>query len=345
MIADVEVVRPLQTGWWENVLLIRTDGQLRVRKELHRLDAPWARDVFIKEWRTLRGLPESMRPPFVRVLAECGELHADPPPPDRTLWFDMEYLDGFTDVRALLRQGPVGLSDAARIQELLVAALIDGLYRLSGEPFKADRIIWPVVEDVLEFARRDEDLAPYTRADEVAVNGAILPNLPATLPAARADGRVREQLDATPSVKLHGDLFYENVLYRADPPGIRLVDPVSVAGVADGPVVFDRVKFDSWLCGELYAVRHRAYDLRADPDSRPPRVEYGWATDDPVLAHLRDVDLGSRVLGAMDELTGPNDEAQAVLHAYFNLAMVPNTPMPQKLLRYARATERLARWT
>jgi hypothetical protein len=57
---------------------------------------------------------------------------------------------------------------------------------------------------------------------------------------------------------------------------------------------------------------------------------------------LRTLDLSNRVLAAMDELTGPSESAQAILAAYFNLAMVPNTSMPQRLLRYARATEIMA---
>lgn len=353
MTADVEVVRPLQRGWWENVLLVRVDGRLRARKELHRLDAPWARDVLIKEWRYLRELPASMRPPFVSVVDQCDELTADPPPADRRLWFDMEYIEGFTDVRALLAEGRVSVSDAARIQDLLIAALVDGLYRLPGEPFDPDRIVWPVIEQVVEFAVDDADLAPYAGVDEVTINGTVRPNLRQTLSAARADGLIREQFRAAPSVRLHGDLFYENVLYRPDPPAIRLIDPVSVAGVASGPVMFDRVKFASWLSGELYALRHCEFELDHDcchcgglsgAVGRVARIDYAWSSDDPVLGHLRHVDLGSRVLAAMNELCGPCEEAQAVLDAYFNLAMVPNTPMPQKLLRYARAVESLARW-
>jgi len=344
MIADAQVIRPLQTGFWENVLLVKVDGRTRVRKELHRLDTPWARDVFIREWRYLRELPESLQPPFVSVIAQCEGLLADPPPADQPLWFDMEYLEGFTDVRALLAEGDVGPSEAMRIQELLVTALIDGLYRLDGEPFEAGRIVWPVIEQVLAFAANDDDLAPYARADALMVNGKVLPNLPRTLPAVRVDEALRQQLDAAPSVVLHGDLFYENVLYRPDSPAIRLVDPVSVAGVAAGPVVFDRTKFASWLSGGLYALRHGAFELRSDPAGRHPRVDYAWAKDDPVLSHLHRVDLGGRVLAAMDELTGPTERAQTVLDVYFNLAMVPNTPMPQKLLRYARAVERQAQW-
>ena len=344
MSRGVTVVRPLQTGWWENVLLVEVDGQRRVRKELHRLDAPWARDVFIKEWRYLRDLPASLRPPFVSILAECDELRSARPPDDCPLWFDMEYLDGFSDVRALLADGYIDPRDAERIQDGLIAALLDGLYHLAGEPFQADRIVWPVIEQVLSFAMQDDDLADYARADVLTVNDTDVPNLRRTWGAARADDDARRQLDDAAAVRLHGDLFYENVLYRADPPAIRLVDPVSVAGVAAGPIVFDRVKFASWLSGELYELRHGGFTLQGDPARSVPRVNYAWSMDDPVLRHLREVDLGGRVLEAMDERVGPSDEAQAVLHAYFNLAMVPNTPMPQKLLRYARAAEGFARW-
>ncbi len=350
MTPDAAVMRTLQTGWWEDVLLVDVDGAPRVRKRLHRLDAPWAREVFIQEWRYLRGLPASLRPPFVQVLAECDELLANPPPSDRPLWFDMEHLDGFTDVRALLAEGGLDIShgcctgETICLQELLIAALLDGLYRLPGAPFEADRIIWPVIEQVLALALTDAELGAYARADSLDINGEVHANLRRTVPTARADDRVRAQLESVPSVRLHGDLFYENVLYRADPPAIRLIDPVSVAGVEAGPVVFDRVKFASWLGGELYALRHGAFELSGEPGGTPPRVQYVWDENDPVLSALQEVDLGSGVLAAMDELTGPSDEAQAVLEAYFNLAMVANTPMPQKLLRYARAVERLAAW-
>jgi hypothetical protein len=344
MTADVEVVRRLQTGWWENVTLVGRSGLLRVRKELHRLDAPWARDVFIKEWQYLCKLPEGLRPPFVRVIAQCDELLMNPPPPDRPLWFDMEYLDGYTDVRALLAEGRVSSKDAECIQGLLIDALLNCLYHLPGEPFEVDRIIWPVFEQVMDFAERDAELAPYARSPRWVINGRARPNLKQTVPVARADRRARQQFESSPSVRLHGDLFYENVLYRPDPPAIGLIDPVSVAGVAAGPVVFDRVKFDTWVSGELYALRHGRFEVRAGPGRSPPRVDYVWSADDPVLKELRKVDLASRVLAAMDERTGPSESAQAILAAYFNLAMVPNTAMPQRLLRYARATEIMARW-
>lgn len=344
MTADFQLVRRIQSGWWEDVLLVRVDGDLRIRKLLHRLDAPWAREVFIQEWRYLRALPDTLRPPFVRVLASCDELLADPIPPNRPLWFDMEYLEGFSDVRALLSEGQVGPTDAERIQDLLTDALVRRLYRLPGEPFRADRLIWPVFEQVGDFATHDADLSRYARCENLLINGRPYPNLRKTSPRARTDDRVRQQLDGAPSVRLHGDLFYENVLYRRDPPAIALVDPVSVAGVASGPVVFDRVKFHSWITGELYVLRHGRFEIRHDASDTACRVEYNWASGDPVLRELRRVDLSSHVLAAMDLLAGPSEQAQAVLAAYFHLAMVPNTSMPQRLLRYARATEILARW-
>lgn len=344
MTATARAIRTLQAGYWENVLLIEVDGQPRVRKELHRLDAPWARNVFIREWHYLRELPDSMRPPFVSVLGQCDELLTDAPPPDRPLWFEMEYLDGFADVRALLAEDRIGQADAERIQDLLAGALVDGLYTLPGEPFDADRIVWSVIEQVHAFARDDPTLARFARAEALDINGKTVPNLNRTFPRARADGQARGQFQAAPSVRLHGDLFYENVLYRFDPPAIRLIDPVSVAGVSAGPVVFDRVKFASWISGELYAQRHGKFALTADPHANPPCVDYAWISGEPVLDGLGRLDLGSRVLAAMDALIGPTDEAQAVLEAYFNLAMVPNTPMPQRLLRYVRAAGHLARW-
>ncbi|MBN1344145.1 MAG: hypothetical protein JXQ73_15780 [Phycisphaerae bacterium] len=344
MTPGCHVVRPLQNGWWENVLLISVSGEYRVRKELHRLDAPWARNVLIKEWQYLRGLPQSLRPPFVTVLDQCQELLSDPPPDATPLWFDMEYLDGFTDVRSLLAQRRLTPFDADRIQALLIDALCEGLYRLPGEPFDPDRLVWPVMSQVLDLALTDQDLAPYARPDQIVVNGAPQANLKRTLPTARADDLPRRQFDRGASVRLHGDLFYENVLYRPDPPAIRLIDPVSVAGVDSGPVLFDRVKFASWLSGELYALRHGAFQLTADPASNLPRIDYAWSKDDPVIDGLHRLELGSRVLSAMDALTGPSEAAGAVLDAYFSLAMVANTPMPQKLLRYARAVERLSTW-
>lgn len=344
MTHDAHVTETLQRGWWEDVLLVVVNGEHRVRKHLHRLDAPWARDVFIKEWRFLRALPSDLVPPFVRILDQSDLLLQDPIPPGEELWFDMEHLDAFTDVRHLLRTGGLTQDDADRIQARLIEALVEGLYRLPGRPFDSDAIIWTVMQQVLDFAHADADLAPFAQADTLVINGQTLPNLSRTLPAARADDRVRASLDDAPSVMLHGDLFYENILYRREPAAIRIVDPVSVAGVSFGPVVFDRVKFASWLDGELYALRHGAFELDADADGPVPVVRYAWSKHDPVLRGLSDLDLGSRVLAAMDALTGPTNAAHAVLDAYFALAMAANTPMPQRLLRYVRAVERLAMW-
>ncbi len=338
------VVRRLQAGWWEDVLLIRCPDGLRVRKQLHRLDAPWATDVFIREWRYLRDLPDGLQPPFVRILDQCEGLMCEPVPLDRPLWFDMEYLEGFTDVRALLSQGQITPADAEHIQDLLIDALMNRLYRLPGRQMSADRTIWPVVDQVLDFAVHDPDLSPYAKADAWTINGVRHPSLHRTTPAAKTDLALRRQIDEAPGVRLHGDLFYENVLYRPNPPAIGLIDPVSVAGVSEGPIVFDRVKFHTWLTGELYALRHGRFRAEADPGGDSPCFSYAWTEDDPVIRGLHAVDLGRRVLARMDERIGDSAAAQALLTAYFNLAMVPNTSMPQRLLRYARATELMARW-
>ncbi len=344
MAADVDVLREIQTGWWEDVLLVRVDGEPRVRKVLHRLDAPWAREVFVKEWRYLRGLPDAVSPWFVRVLDECEALRATPIRTDRRLWFDMEPLEGFTDVRTLLAEGRFSALEAEQVDRLLVDALVHGLYRLPGEPFEPEQIVWPVMQQVLRIAMDDPDLARFARAERIVVNGRSLANLQHVLPMVWGDARPTAQLRDAESVRLHGDLFYENVMFRPDPPAVRLVDPVSVAGVEAGPIVFDRVKFASWTGGELYALRHGAFGLTGDAEGATPSVDYAWSREDPVIANLDRIRPGGTLLEAMDTLTGPCEEARAVLDAYFALAMAANTPMPQKLLRYARSVERLAAW-
>ena len=81
-----------------------------------------------------------------------------------------------------------------------------------------------VVGQALATLATDPSLAPLIEAPSVRLNGKIQPGTRAAFTAAIADAAMVAALDARPLVRLHGDLFLENMLVRraSDPGGASL---------------------------------------------------------------------------------------------------------------------------
>ena len=121
----------------------------------------------------------------------------------------------------------------------------------------------------------DPSLAPLIQAPSVRLNGKIQLGTRAAFTAAMADAALVAALDARPLVRLHGDLFLENMLVRraSDPGGASLMLIESGFGGRrrGGPAAFDLVKYESYATGELPALRAEWIDvggLRAGDDYR-----------------------------------------------------------------------------
>ena len=117
---------------------------------------------------------------------------------------------------------------------------------------------WPllsVVEHALGALEADPALGRLVRAEAIRLNGASQAGPRTAFGRAVADGALVAALDAEPQVRLHGDLFLENMLWRTaeaaagNSPRLVLIDPVSVAGVMGGPPLFDLVKYESYATG------------------------------------------------------------------------------------------------
>ena len=105
-------------------------------------------------------------------------------------------------------------------------------------------------------------------------------------------------------MRLHGDLFLENMLWRpaddaaGNSPQLVLIDPVSVAGVMGGPPLFDLVKYESYATGELPALRSEWVEVAGFDGSDDYRYRVRW--DSAELAPFRRLDWHTRFRRAFD---------------------------------------------
>ena len=146
-------------------------------------------------------------------------------------------------------------------------------------------------------------------------------------------GTLLTTLNAAPQVRLHGDLFLENMLLPARDPGqnwpqhLILIDPISVAGIGAGHPLFDLGKYESYANGELPAMRQERLLISGfEVASKTPTSQpYYWAVDwqDPAMAGFKNIDWHGQIRSLYVQHYGPVQTAlYELLQAYFAAAMV-----------------------
>jgi hypothetical protein len=196
------------------------------------------------------------------------------------------------------------------------------------------------VEHALNLLSADAELLPLIRAESVRLNGKTRAGARSAFVRALADGAVIAALDGEPQVRLHGDLFLENILWRrtedAARPRLVLIDPVSVAGVTDGPPLFDLVKYESYATGELLALRCEWMDVAGfgGEDDYSSRVRWERSELEP----FRRFDWHTRFRGAFEAKHGRVDgRAYRLIDGYFSVVMAVNTAGTQRRARLLKA--------
>jgi hypothetical protein len=341
--SHARVIRTLKDGYWDRTEIIAlADGSQRVRKSSKGATAPgpWSVRSLRREIRYLAGLPETTRNVFPKVL-NAWDREADGIP---DVGYEMPYFPDHQDAGVLARNEILGQPEIDLFQDHLVTAMIGRLHipEKPDEPLSAH--VAEVVHEAFADLRKDPSLTPLIDADKILLNGerqwgpgAAFDRIQRTTDALRV-------LDAEPGVRLHGDFFLENILWRHAPadgnePRLILLDPVSVAGISAGPPVFDLVKYESYASGELLALRSAWVDVDGFEPQHTGNYRYRIRWEEPGLKTFQGLDWRSHYRSAFENKFGPIDlRTYHLIDGYFSVAMAVNTTGTQRRARLLKAT-------
>jgi len=339
-----DVVRRIKDGYWDRTDVIElADGSQRVRKRTKGAAAPgpWGVRSLRREIRYLTTLPDVARVVFPTVLAAWDDESDGVP----DVGYEMPFYLHHVDASELARHGALAQPKIDEFQDALASALFDRVHEpiaADDEPLSAHVVA--AVENALAGLEADPVLAPLIQAETVSLNGKQVAGPRAAFAQITNDADALQLLDANPCVRLHGDFFLENILWRPDAVAkgddvhqLLLVDPVSVAGVVCGPPVFDLVKYESYATGELLALRSEWVDVAGFESADVYR--YRINGEDPALQSFRTFDWHSRFRSAFEVRYGPVDRRlYRLIDGYFSVAMALNTGGLQRRARLLKAT-------
>jgi hypothetical protein len=343
------VVRTLKEGYWDRIEVVeRVDGTLRVRKST-RPDAPqgpWGITALRLEIRYLETLPERARGAFPPLLVCWDDSHALPP----RVGYEVPFYPDHDDAGHLARTGALTQPQVDDFQDRLAEILFEQVHApliqqvhapLTGGGTSLSAHVASAIEHALELLEKEPPLEQLVGAETIELDGKPRWGTRAALARAVRRAETLRALDAAPQVRLHGDFFLENILFRRAAselgPQLLLIDPVSVAGVSEGSPLFDLVKYESYATGELFALRKGLVDVSGFEGGRVYRSSVRW--EDPELASFRLRDWHSRFRSRFNERYGASDRgAYHLLEGYFGVVMAVNTNGQQRRARLLRAT-------
>jgi hypothetical protein len=337
----------LRNGYWDRTEIIRmADASLRVRKQSKGMQSsgPWGQDNLRAEALYLQDLEPHLLDLFPRLIASWEE-----PAPG----YDMAYMTGHVDVAQLARSEALDQDQANEFQSHLGKRVFGQLHTPSvSQPGLAHNVL-ATLQQAVQAIDKNQELA-CLGLPKLQINGQNCENLSANINKLQGQTSLLSQLDGQPQVRLHGDLFLENILLPASPDQAHwpsqlvLIDPVSVAGMSSGHPLFDLAKYESYATGELPAMRRGHVLVEGMPE-----IEARNGTNTRQVNHFNfAIDwqkVEMRPFKAVNWHTvlrqsyishyGPvNPAMYALLEAYFAAAMVLCT---QGVERQARALKAL----
>ncbi len=340
------VLRQLKSGYWDSTeLLEMPDGSRRVRK--HNKSAtttagPWGAESLRREIRFLQQLEPTAARHFPPVLAAWDS--------DGNIGYDMPFYAAHRDAGAHAANAADLLpqSEIDDFQSQLAQAVVGDLHKGSTSPAPLSEHFHQTVTEALAGLTTDPTLPPLLEASMIRLNGDDVAGPRAAWNTIRNHSDLLPQLDASPAVRLHGDFFLENLLWRrastaAVPPddtipALRLIDPVSVAGISVGPALFDLVKYVSYATGELLALRSEWVHVTGFDDDA---LDFTYAVDwnAPGLSPFGDRNWYQVFRDAFIARHGVPDPAlYPLIDGYFSMAMALNTRGQQRQARLLKAT-------
>jgi hypothetical protein len=364
--SEGRVVRRLKDGYWDQTDVIEMpDGTRRVRKRSKGTHAPgpWGLESLRREIRYLAALAPDDVDLFPPLLAWWDTTTSGVP----DIGYEITFLRAHRDAGEWARTGALPQFSIDHFQEALADRVLQRLHRPVNPEASLAQHMTESMASALDALMLDPMLAPIVQAEELELNSRRL------FGPRRAMQRVLNRFDVKPwldggaQVRIHGDLFLENILWCEEPapnnkrqrvadtsgissetrhdaltpPRLILIDPVSVAGISSGLPLFDLVKYESYATGVLPALRLEAVDVLG-LGSTSSAFEWRVRWDEPAVAAFRERDWHRRFRAAYEAKYGlPDQRAYFFIDAYFGLAMALNTGGSQRPARLLKATEDL----
>ena len=338
-------------GFAETLYLGETEGRRVLRKQANPDAHPFSRLALCREIVLLRTLPDALTDAFPPVLATS--LPADwrePDPPPDPLWYDMPYYppgEGWATLSTLITTGTAPV-EAVRTCLSEVMTAMAHWYRTTATEPRPDWIettMLAAMRDSLGWAERDSGLEPFITVRNLRVNGIPAPDRASIDELLTDSAGTRDLLMPHADRALHGDFFPENMLYNTCTGRWLLLDPVSVRGVFHGDVVLDLNKMETWLTGELPALRMGLFDVSLagrDLTSELHREAgpLSWLGESGLGAWYRGLIAESPTADILSEEHGW-ERRWLFVTAFYSLCMLPLTETREAFARYALAMSAL----
>ncbi len=337
------VVRTLQDGFWDLTEVIElADGSLRVRKRSKGATAerPWGPESLRREIRYLQSATPEAAVALPRLLAWWDRPGVNGP----EVGYEMPFYPDHRDAGTLARAGALAQEEIDIFQGELADVVFARLHEPAGEHESLFAHMVGAVRQAFDGLVGDPAFAALINAERIELNGGRVLGPRAVFESIVRNTNMRDLIDGTRAVRLHGDLHLENILWRplaveGAEPRLLLIDPVSVAGVVWGLPLWDLVKYESYATGELMALRSERIEVAGFGEGRGVyrcRVR----TEDPGLAPFLARNWHALFRAVFISQHGRVDErAYRFIHGYFNAAMALNTTGLQRQGRLLRATE------
>lgn len=342
------VIRTLKDGYWDRTEVIELpNGEQRVRKQTKgAASGPWGVSSLRREIRYLTTLPDRARAVFPPVRAAWDNESTGVP----DVGYEMPFYENHSDTGLLARHEALTQGEIDDFQDALAEAVLERLHEPAALEQSLAAHVTSVVGEAWATLEKDAGLAALINAPIINLNGTLLHGPRAAFERIRYETDVLTLLDAGPAVRLHGDLFLENILWQPAAtltdrrrPRLILIDPVSVAGIMCGPPVFDLVKYVSYATGHLPALRSEKVDVACADTSGGgasiPNCCYRVRWEDPAVRPFCERDWHTRFQRAFTAHHGSvNLRLYHLIDGYFHAAMTVNTTGLQRLARLLRAT-------
>lgn len=303
--------------------------------------SPWARESLRREIHYLQALPDRAARWFPNLQRAWGHNEEEN---GQELGYEIPYFDSCLDASTRIRlAAPIVQSiDRETFQSSLARALFDDVHEPLPRRTSLASHVSEVLSDVCVKLGSKAEFHAAISSGEIVIEGQRTPGLD-VLRERLTNRNLLPALDGGLWVRLHGDLILENILCSRAPEEsweVRcLIDPVSVAGIGEGPPLFDLVKYESYASGELPAFRNG--HVVAHPITERDYA-FSWSHKDEALSPYQQGLWHLPFRKHFEASYGPiNWPLYHVLDAYFSLVMALNTEGTQRWARLLKGIRAL----